>query len=250
MLNNYILVSKKVIEPRDACWDDRKIIFELAKRMGVKIPWDSVEDFNDWTLEKVGVTFKEIQNKRSQQLSFPVVYNKFEENGFKTPSGKIELYSKTFESFGYDPLPSLKESFPGHVEEDKNYPLILIQHRDVPYVHSEFRQLPSIRDGHPEPLIEINPVTARDLGIKDGEMIFIETPGFQGKVSGKASFVDGFHPMTISCLSHWWFPEQDGPERGCFESNINTILSYGPPFDPITGAHQSRSVPCRVIKKE
>ena len=250
MLNNYILASRKVIEPRDACWDDRKIIFELAKRMGVKIPWESVEDFNDWALEKVGVTFKEIQNKKSQQLSFPVVYNKFEKNRFKTPSGKIELYSKTFESFGYDPLPSLKESFPGHVEEDKNYPLILIQHRDVHYVHSEFRQLPSIRGGHPEPLIEINPTTARDLGIKDGEIIFIETPGFHGKVSGKASFVDSFHPMTISCLSHWWFPEQDGPERGCFESNINTILSHGPPYDPITGTHQTRGVPCRVIRKQ
>jgi anaerobic selenocysteine-containing dehydrogenase len=247
-LNNYILASQKVIEPRGACWDDRKIVFELAKRMGVNVPWNNVEDFNDWTLEKVDVTFNEIQHERSQQLPFPVMYNKFKDKGFKTPSGKIELYSKTFENFGYDPLPSPRDTIQEQIEDNDKFPLILIQHRDVHYMHSEFRQLPSIRGGHPEPLIEINPATARDLGIKDGEIIYIETPCYHEKVSGKASFVDGFHPMTISCLSHWWFPEQDGPEHGCFESNINTILSHGPPYDPVTGAHQTRGVPCRVVR--
>lgn len=245
-LNNYILASCKVLEPRGECWDDRKIVFELAKRMGVKIPWNGIDDFNDWTLEKVGVTFKDIQSRRGRQLSFPVVYGKYMKDGFKTPSGKIELYSKTLENLGQDPLPSHQDVFRGEVEGDKNYPLILIQHRDVHYMHSEFRQLPSIRSGHQEPLIEINPATAKDLGIKDGEIIYIETPSFNGRISGKARFVDGLHPLTISCLSHWWFPEQDGPEHGCFDSNINTILSHGPPYDPITGAHQTRAVPCRV----
>ena len=249
MLNNYILATQKVIEPRGECWDDRKIVFELAKRMGVNIPWDCVEDFNDWTLEKVGVTFNEIQKKRSQQLSFPIRYKKFEQDGFKTPSGKIELYSQTFEKLGYDPLPALLEAFHRNPGRDDNYPLILIQHRDVHYMHSEFRQLSSLRDGHPEPLIEINPATAGDLGIKEGEIIYIETPGFRERVSGRASFVERLHPITISCLSHWWFPEKDGPEHGCFESNINTILSHGPPFDPVTGAHQTRGIPCRVVRK-
>lgn len=249
-LNTYILASRKVLEPRGECWDDRKIIFELAKRMGVKIPWDSVEEFNDWTLEEVGVTFKEIQDKRSQQMSFPVAYDKYKKSGFKTPSGKIELYSKTLENLGYDPLPSFREPFQGNFSREilEKYPLILMGHRDVRYVHSEFRQIRSLRKGHPEPVIEINPETAKDLGIREGDPICIETPGFEGRVTGRAEFVSGIHPKTISCLSHWWFPEKEGPEHGCFESNINTILSYGPPFDPITGAHQARSLPCRVVR--
>ncbi|MBW1829959.1 MAG: molybdopterin-dependent oxidoreductase, partial [Deltaproteobacteria bacterium] len=249
-LNTYILASRRVVDPRGECWDDRKIIFELAKRMGAALPWDDVEAFNDWTLEGVGVTFKEIQNRKSQQLSFPVAYVKYETNGFKTPSGKIELYSKTLENLGYDPLPSYLAPFQGQFEKgvSEQYPLILIQHRDVHYMHSEFRQIPSIRRGYPEPLIEINPETAKGLGIGDGDILYIETPGFNGHVTGRASFVDGLHPMTISCLSHWWFPERTEPEHGCFESNINTILPYGPPYDPITGAHQARAIPCRVGK--
>ncbi|MDB4443818.1 molybdopterin-dependent oxidoreductase [bacterium] len=104
-LNTYILASRRVVDPRGECWDDRKIIFELAKRMDAALPWDDVEAFNDWTLEGVGVTFKEIQSRRSQQLSFPVAYVKYETNGFKTPSDKIELYSETLENMGYDFMP-------------------------------------------------------------------------------------------------------------------------------------------------
>jgi len=98
-------------------------------------------------------------------------------------------------------------------------------------------------------LIEINPETAKELGIEEGETIYIETPGFKGRVMGKAKFIPELHPKVISCLSHWWFPEKNGPEHGCFESNINTIISYDPPHDPIAGAHQGRSISCRVVKK-
>jgi len=123
-LNNYILASRKVLEPRGECWDDRKMIFELAKRMGVEIPWNSVEEFNDWTLQEVGITFKELQNKRAQQISFPLRYEKYKKDGFKTPSGKIELYSESLKSSGYNPLPSYQEPFQGNAKEDflKDYP--------------------------------------------------------------------------------------------------------------------------------
>jgi anaerobic selenocysteine-containing dehydrogenase len=248
---NYILASRKITEPRGECWDDRKVIFELAKRMAVQIPWKNVEKFNDWTLEKVGIKFNELQNKMNQQLSFPVSYEKFKKDGFKTPSGKIELYSVTLKNLGYPPLPMYQEPYNGDIKQiDSNdYPLILITHRDVSYMHSEFRQLPSIRKKYPEPLIEINPKTASNLGIEEGQEIFIETPRFAWRVSGKAVFVPELHHRVISCLSHWWFPEKEGPEHGCFDSNINTIISYGPLYDPITGAHQGRSLMCRVKKK-
>lgn len=116
-------------------------------------------------------------------------------------------------------------------------------------MHSEFRQLPSIRKGYPEPVIELNPETAKELGVEEGEMICIERPGFEWRVAGKATFVPEIHPRVVSCLSHWWFPEKEGPEHGCFESNINTIISHGPPYDPVTGAHQARAISCRITKK-
>ncbi|MDI7260819.1 MAG: molybdopterin-dependent oxidoreductase [Thermodesulfobacteriota bacterium] len=251
MVYNYILASRKIVEPRGECWDDRKIVFELAKRMKIKIPWKSLEEFNDWTLEPVGIKFKELQNRRAQQLSFPLRYEKYKKNGFRTPSGKIELYAKSLEQFGYDPLPSYREPFKGHFKGviSKRFQFLMISHRDVHYMHSEFRQLPSIRSEYPDPLIEINPRTARNLKIEEGDEIYIETLGFKWRVRGRAKFIPEIHPKVISCVSHWWFPEIEGPEHGCFQSNINTIIAYGPPNDPVTGAHQGRAIPCMVSKK-
>ncbi len=218
--------------------------------MGVELPWNTVEEFNDWTLQGLGIRFKELQNMTGQQFGFPVEYEKYKKRGIKTPSGKIELFSKTLEDLNYDPVPVYKDCFSWQAEEVslEEYPLILISHRDVNYMHSEFRQLPSLRNSHPEPLVEINPDTAADLGIQNGDWIVIRTPGFKDGIKGKARYVRDIHPKVISCLSHWWFPERNGPEHGCFDSNINAILSYGPPFDPITGAHQGRSVLCNVSK--
>ncbi len=251
MVYNYILAARKVVEPRGECWDDRKIVIELAKRMGVQIPWDNLDDFNDWTLKDVGIIFGELQNRKGQQLEFPIGYEKYKRAGFKTPSGKIELYSESFKSLGYDPLPSYVEPFQGHLDLDvlKDYPLILISHRDIHYIHSEFRQLSSIRRDYPDPLIELNPETARELAVEEGDIIYVETPSFRDRMAGKARFVSDLHPKVVSCVSHWWFPEKRGPERGCYDSNINAIISYGPPHDPVTGAHQARSIPCRVVKK-
>ena len=250
---NCILATRKVVEPRGECWDDRKIVIELAKRMGVDIPWHSVEDVNDWQLESLGVKFKEIQDKSNQMISFPIRYKKYEEKGFATPSGKVELRSNILEELGYPPFPDFEEPPQSPVSTPElfaQYPMILIQHRNIIYMHSEFRQVHSFRKKQPDPVIEINQKTASDLGIGDGEWMWIERPGFQERVRGRARYVDGLHPRVVSIMVGWWFPERPGPEHGAFESNINTIISNDPPYDPINGNHQARAILCRIGKVE
>ncbi len=60
---NYIMASQKVIEPVGECWDDRKIVIELAKRMGTKLPWSSIEEHNDWLLEHYKIRFEVLKKK-------------------------------------------------------------------------------------------------------------------------------------------------------------------------------------------
>jgi len=114
------------------------------------------------------------------------------------------------------------------------------------YINSELRQITSVCKELPEPLIEINPETAKELEIREGDEVYIERPGFKDKVKVKAKFVPELHPKVVACLSHWWFPEKPSPEHGCFESNVNSIISNGPPYDPINGNHQARAILCRV----
>lgn len=248
-LRNYILASRRVVPPRGECWDDRSMVFELARKIGVPLPWYTVDAFNDWCVEPVGVKFCNIQEESSGMISFPLAFEQYREKGFNTPSGKIEVFSDTFAERGYEPLPSYREPYRSSWEKSKRvYPLTLITHRDIHYMHSEFRQLPSIRSRHPEPVFEINPQTANRVGIENGGIMGVETPGFDCPVTGRARFVSRLHPEVISCISHWWFPEEDAPTHGCFRSNINTVISHSPPYDPVTGTHQARSIPCRICK--
>ena len=46
----------------------------------------------------------------------------------------------------------------------------------------------------------------------------------------------------------WWLPEAPGPEYGALAVNINATMSYGGPWDPITGSADTRGLPCRLTR--
>jgi anaerobic selenocysteine-containing dehydrogenase len=258
--DNELYACPKIVEPSGECWDDRKIVIALSDRIGRSFPWrniaeqDIVGEWNDYTLKTVKITFDELLSRPKHLIEFPFEFKKYEKSGWKwnTPTGKIELYCPTLEKLGYDPLPAYKEDPVSPLSRPdlwKEYPLIVINHRERCYEHSEGRQSPSLRKKIPEPEIEIHPQMAKDLGLKEGDWMWLESYQMKGeKVKGKAKFVDELHPNVVSTLVHWWFPERPEPEHGCFESNINTIISDGPPFEPFNGHSQTRGILCRAGK--
>ncbi len=246
---NYVMAAPHVIGPRGECRDDRRMVFGLADMMGLESRWQSVAQFNDWRLEELGVSFEELRRMPEQMMSFPVSYRKHEKRGFRTPSGKVELASSILDDGGHDPLPFHQEppesplSTPQLAED---YPLLLTTFRHRAYEHTEYRQIDSLRRLVPDPEIEINPETAAQHGISEGDDILLATPHLPHRIRGKARFVPGLHPGVVAALFGWWFPEKPGPEHGCFEANVNTIISNGPPYEPINGNYQARGVLCRI----
>lgn len=246
---NAIMATQRVIDPVGECWDDRHIVLELVRRMGLPSPWKSVEDVNDFRLAEVGITFRGLQACPDQTMSFPVKYLKYRDRGFATPTGQVELYSTILEKYGHDPLPRFLEPPLSPIstpEIAKDYPLILIQSRHKSVENSEYHHVPSLRRLMPEPLVEINPATARGIGVGDGEQMWIETPQFEWRIRGKARHVPLIHPNVVSVTHGWYFPERSEPDKGCLEANANAILSGGPPYDPINGNYQVRAVLCRA----
>jgi len=258
--DNELYACPKIVEPPGECWDDRKIVIALGDRMGRPFSWrdkansDIVAEWNDYTLETVKMTFNELLARPKHLKKFPVEFKKYEKPGWKwnTPTGKIELYCPSLEKLGYDPLPDYKEDPVSPLSRPdlwKEYPLIVINHRERCYEHSEGRQCPSLRKRIPEPEIEIHPQTAKDLGLKEGDWMWLESYQMKGeRVKVKAKFVNELHPNVVSTLVCWWFPERPEPEHGCFESNINTIISDGPPFEPFNGHSQTRGILCKARK--
>lgn len=163
--------------------------------------------------------------------------------GFNTPTGRIELYSTIFQQFDDDPLPYYDEpqyspvNTPELLEE---YPYVLTTGaRPYAFFHSENRQVPFCRELNPDPIVEVNPKTAKKLGIADGQ--WCEIWNQFGSCKQKAKITETVDEKTIHCQHAWWFPEEDGSEPnlyGNWRSNVNNLvpnfhfgkLGFGAPF--------------------
>jgi anaerobic selenocysteine-containing dehydrogenase len=251
---NFFGARQKAIERDFDTRDEREMTYEIIKRMGLAFPadWDTIEEQNEMRVRGMGMTFEELKHKR--YFLGPVRYKKYEEQGFRTPSGKVELSSSILEKFGYDPLPHYRENPETPIsapEIAREYPLILITGgRHIVYYHGANKQLPWLREIVPHPLLQIHPRTASGLQICAGDWVWIEAPKGRGRVKMKAHITEAVHPHVVHAPSHWWYPEDGGPEHGCWSSNINAILTNDPPYDPVCGATPLRGTQCRVFRVE
>ncbi len=256
--SNHVMASAKLVDPPGECKDDREVAIEIAKRLGRDVsPWGTVKGFLDWRLRYLGLTFDEVCNLPDSQITFPREFRRYESSNppFNTASGKIELYSSIFESIGIDPLPVFKEppespqSTPALYRE---FPLIYTHYRLWSYMHSEGRQIATQRELIPEAYLEMNPETGAHYSLKEGDQAFLETPQSSGRdrIRLKVRFLSDMHPDVVCGPHGWWFPERPGPDHGCFESNINTLLNLEPPYDPVVGNIQARAILCRIYNAE
>jgi len=238
---------------------DRRDDYDIWRGVGLQLgqetdwPWENLEDLYDYRLKPAGLTFRQFMDKGGI-LSSPKVHKRFQKDGFATETGKIELSSKVLKVLGYDPLPQFYEppespySRPDLTEE---YPFILITGgRHLPYYHSEHRQVRSMRKMHPDPIMQIHPERAKELGIGDGDWVWIESP--RGRIQQKCQIFDGMDPRIIHAQHGWWFPEDDGAEHslhGVWKSNINVLTDDDPDVcNPISGGWPLRAFLCKVYK--
>jgi len=249
--HGYLLPRRKVIQVGE-CRSDHEMLNDLAHRVGQgEHWWDSFEQALDWILEPIGMTWNDF--KKMDYLRGEVRYQKYRTQGFSTPTRKFELYSTLLESWGYDPLPQYREppeSPYSTPERYRTYPYILITGARSPgFFHSENRQVPWLRELHPDPLVEIHPDTAAKEGIKEGDWVVIESP--RGRVRQRAKFFAGMDPRVVSAQHAWWFPEKEGPGYGWDESNINILTDNAyESCDPAMGATHVRTLLCRIAPEK
>jgi anaerobic selenocysteine-containing dehydrogenase len=251
-------INKVVGAPGEA-WPDNKIFNELGKRIAPEYWFDDVEEMLDHQVRKADITWQEFSN-----ISFLArtgkdqPYHKYRTDywrkggGFPTATGKVELYSTVMEELGYDPLPYYREPNEGPYstpELAKEYPFILSTGGRQPYYfHSQYRQVPWLRERQPCPTVQIHPDTAGELGIEEGEWVWIETP--RGRIRQVAHLFEGMDPRVVVAQASWWYPEEAGPDHGLWRSNANVLTSSDPPFDPAMGSATFRALLCRVYKAE
>lgn len=253
----YIAAINKAVDPPGEARSDYWIFNELGKRIAPEHWFGSVEEMFDYILRRSGLTWQEFKEKGflartgREQLYYKYKTDYWRKGGgFRTRTGKVELYCTTLEQLGYDPLPYYvepNESPYSTPELFREYPLILMTGIRSPFFfHSQYRQLPWLRELQPYPLVQIHPETAGRLGISDGDWVWIETP--RGRIKQKAQLYSGIDPRVVAAQSGWWYPER--PDGGIWESNVNVLTVSDQPCDPATGATTLRALLCRIYKVE
>jgi anaerobic selenocysteine-containing dehydrogenase len=179
---------------------------------------------------------------------------------FPTDTGKINVFSTVHGRFGFSPLPVYTEPLESPISRPdlaKDYPLVLSTGKRQPgYFHSEFRQLPLMRQLSPTPEAMMNSETAAEYGLKDGDWAWVETPPTNGRelgphrVMGRVSCRVMMRPGMVTYSQHaWWRPEKSATDdlHGALEWNAEVLLDCET-CAPETGTLGVRSLLCRVYK--
>lgn len=240
---------------------DEQIIIELGKRLNPDIfgQWETDVDWLNWYLHDgtgsfsasmeaaeqggaatAGKTLFEpswnelVESGGHAYDAFNATYHKAEKGmfrpdgsiGYGTPSGRLELAPVLYQYWGLRTTPFHTEPPEGPISTPdlmKEYPLIFTcGGRSFEFFHSEHRQLPTMRELHPQPCVLINPKAAENYGIEDGQWIWIENDHGRFKQIAKVSPVMNEH--TVHAEHGWWFPETEPAAPylfGTFESNPN-----------------------------
>jgi thiosulfate reductase / polysulfide reductase chain A len=242
---NAVMAQRRVVGVGQ-CRQDEEIMINLARRLNLPGSEESLMEILNYRLEPLGLTFEDLMRKG---VVFPGhEYRKFEKGGFRTASKRVELYSKTLEGLGYDPLPQYREPPESPLSRPdlaSTFPYVLTTGaRRREFFCSEHRQSSALRNKRPDPLAELHHETAEAHGIGDGDWIYVRSP--RGCIRMRACVSADIRPGTVNIDHGWWFPERGGPDFGVWESNANLLTSDSPPYDPAFGSYQLRGLLCSI----
>lgn len=139
-------------------------------------------------------------------------------------------------------------------DHSKNFPIIFTSGRLVEYEGGgeESRSNPWLAELQQEMFVEINPKDANDNGVKDGEMVWVETPE-GAKIKAKAMITNRVAPGVLFAPFHFGgsyegedlldkYPE--GTEPYVRGDACNSAFTYG--YDSVTQMQETKVTLCRV----
>lgn len=244
-----MVAMKKLIEPVGEARDDYEIFSEIARR------FDKFEAFteNRTSEEWLAFLFKRTHEALAAGGQEAPDFEAFWERGelhlplqpddggparafrndplaspLPTPSGKIEIFSETVESFGYDDCRGHPQWYPARTEaatDESRYPLHLVCNQPHARLHSQldygdFSRSTKIKGREP---VRINPQDAAQRGISDGDIVRL----FNNRGSCLAAAVtsDGVRRGVMQLATGAWFePDDAGADKAmCIHGNPNIL---------------------------
>jgi len=233
--NPYVQMRQKVIEPMGEVKPETEVYYLLAQKMGFSdeeieknIPFPSDESIEKW-LTKQLEPFPELTLEKLKQepvLAPGLQEIAFYDFRFKTPSGKIELYSETaHKKWGVSPLPTYERTAEGHHHQG-HYPFNLMSPNTKNRIHSQFGNLKSIKTIDPEPYATINLGDAQSKGIQENDRIRVYND--RGELTIKVKTDASLRPGNIVIVNGYW--HQEGACPNMLSKGRETDMGHGTAF--------------------
>jgi len=153
---------KPLYQSKPSWW----IAQQLANRLWVEetFPYNDFEEVIEYQLNKLGSSIKDINEKGGVLLK---PYQK-PAMRFRTPSGKVELFSEQMENAGYDPMPVFVEK-----EEVPNGFFRLLYGRTPQHTFTKTVNNSTLLEVYPENDVWVNTEIARLYDLEDGSYVVL-----------------------------------------------------------------------------
>lgn len=183
-----------------------QIYTELADACGVGQYFNfTLDQLNEALLAPTGITYKQLREKGTIMfLEEELVMGEMPK--IKTPSGKIEFYSETYKAAGFNPTVEWVE--PKVSPADDSFRLIT--GKQAIHSHTQTANIPilmQITKDYDLERIWMNPVRAKTLGIKDGDLVEVKSSEATSKIRVKVT--ERIHPEAIFVPSHYGITSKD-----------------------------------------
>ncbi len=228
-----IALRGPALPPRGESKPGWEIAREIGHRLGLDkyFPWKDYTEVIDWRLKQVGGSLEEMRKigvKRFPRKT-PVYYEPGAAIAFKTPSGKIELYSTILKDAGFDPLP-----LPARQPPPPDGFYRLNYGRAPQHSFSRTQNNPVLYQLMPENVVWIHPSTALRFNVENES--YVRLVNQDGKVSNavRVRVTERTRPDSV-WLTHGFGHTSESLKlaygRGADDSALMTRVL----FDPISG---------------
>lgn len=259
------IMPNKAVDPPGEAIDDWELFLQLGKRFAPELwPWENVREMHLFRLKTfygVDGTWEELSKKPYATVSGGEnrVFKKYEKGleredkqpGFRTPTGRVELYNQMYADLGYGPLPVWKApSVYDNEAMARDFPLYLMTgSRHYAFYHSAWSNIPMQRELQPDPFVEIHPDAAKARGIANGDWVEVSSFGNRS-IKVKALVTKAIDPRCAMVPRLGWKDECKElglPGYGYDKANPN-VLVPAEPSDLRHGIPPLRSWRCEIRK--
>ena len=212
----YLQISNQAIEPLGECKSNVDLFRELAQQMGFEEECfrDSADAMMDEALDSPNPWLKGLSRERLEEaghlrLNFSgnghagsQPFLPYARGGFRTRTGKAELYSESLKAQGLDPVAEFvppEES--RHTEKAKSYPLELLARKAQNFLNSTFSNLPTLQRMEERGLLEMHPVDAEARGIRSGDRVRVFND--RGEIQLEARVNGSVSPGVVAARLNW-----------------------------------------------